>query len=125
MKYASLLSSVLFILAIGIVLGSSPVFAHKPDRCFHTHFGGSTNCKKGIAKKRCSDAKGNKGKCVQGGSHCYCKLFPKKNNSRAGEKLLDLGIGIGEALLDRERDRDHRRRHRNRGRDREEFDEEE
>lgn len=126
MKYVVLLCAVFSVLALGIMPWSSPAYAHKPDRCFHTHFGGNTNCKKGIAKKRCTDAKGNKGKCVQSGSHCYCKLFPKRNNSGAARELLDLGLGIGEVLLDRDRDRDRRRRHRHRGRDRdrEEFYEE-
>ncbi len=100
--------SLAFITSAGFI---NTTQAHTPDRCFHKHFGGNTKCKRGIVKKRCSNANGDKGRCYQSGSHCYCKLFPKKD--KTAEKLLDLGIAIGGAILDKEERKRHRRnRHR-------------
>ena len=75
---AFFITSLILIITSGISNTSS---AHTPDRCFHTHYGGNTNCKRGIVKKACSNAKGEKGRCYQSGSHCYCNLYPKKDRS--------------------------------------------
>ncbi len=98
-------------------------FAHKPDRCFHTHNGGNTNCKSRVPGKRCSDADGNKGRCIQGARFCYCSIHKKSDESTG--PLLDLGIAVGGAILEDKLDRRDRREHRRRRRERDRRDRDE
>ena len=92
-----------------------PVFADRPDRCFHTHYNNTTKCKPGIRGKKCTNAKGNKGRCQQISSKCYCKIY---KNQGSGRELLDLGISIGGAFLEDKLNREHRSEDRRRDRER-------
>ena len=78
-------------ITVGMFLTSNTANAHKPDRCFHTHNGGNTKCKSRVRGKACSDANGNKGRCVQTSRYCYCKI----NKTKRPKIQLDLNIGIG------------------------------
>lgn len=82
--------------------------ADRPDRCFHTHSGGNTSCKRGVRGKTCSDKDGNKGTCRQTSRYCYCSIHKSNDSTRA---LIELGIGVGGILLNEKRDT-NRRRHR-------------
>lgn len=91
-------------IGVAFLCSSTQGFAHRPDRCFHKHFGGSSKCDKGIAKKRCTDAAGNVGKCVQGGSYCYCKITKKKK----GKEVLNMGLDIGTTIY---KSKKHKKKH--------------
>ncbi|MGH1404947.1 MAG: hypothetical protein ACRBBJ_00140 [Rhodomicrobiaceae bacterium] len=88
---------------------SSPAFADKPDRCFHKHYNNKSTCKAGIRGKKCSDAKGNKGKCVQNSTKCYCKIYKKKKN--ANKEMLDLGVDVGISILKSKKHKKHKKHH--------------
>lgn len=90
--------------------GTGSLLAHSPDRCFHTHYNNTTSCKPGIRGKSCTvDASGRKGECTQISRQCYCK--PYKSSSRKAKQLLNLGVAIGEIILEQKgRGRSHRDR---------------
>ena len=88
LRYLSVLFLVFTFLT---VLGIATSYAHRPDRCFHTHNGANTKCKSRVRGKACSDANGNKGRCVQTSRYCYCKI----NKTKRPKIQLDLSIGIG------------------------------
>lgn len=88
-KGALLKVSTLLLTLVFASLISHSAYADRPDRCFHKHYNNKSTCKAGIRGKKCTDAKGNKGKCVQNSTKCYCKIHTKKT-----KQLLDLGLDV-------------------------------
>ena len=99
-------SALLFAVAF-VLLNSQTAFADRPDRCFHKHYNNKTTCKAGIRGKTCTDAQGNKGKCVQNSTKCYCKISVKKNT----KELIDLGLDVGVSILKHKKHKKHHKHH--------------
>lgn len=103
---------VLITFGVAVLFGTyslSFALAHTPDRCFHKHYNNTTKCKSRIRGKKCTDASGNKGKCVQNSSSCYCKIYKKSGNNN---KLIDLGLDVGITILKNKKHKKHNK-HRN------------
>ena len=87
---------------------NSPAFADRPDRCFHKHYNNKSTCKAGIRGKKCTDANGNKGKCVQNSTKCYCRIYKKKSKNK---ELIDLGVDVGISILKSKKHKKHHKHH--------------
>ncbi len=108
--YKSVMASFVVLFSIVVLLGlNSLAFADKPDRCFHKHYNNKSTCKAGIRGKKCSDAKGNKGKCVQNSTKCYCKIYKKKK--KVNKELIDLGVDVGISILKSKKHKKHHKHH--------------
>jgi|GEM_PF-4059568 len=103
-KLATTIFVALFFFAL-----SSPALADRPDRCFHKHYNNKSTCKAGIRGKKCSDANGNKGKCVQNSTKCYCKIYKKKKSAK--KELIDLGVDVGISILKSKKHKKHHKHH--------------
>ena len=99
-----------------ITFGASVVFgtysmsfaqADRPDRCFYKHYNNTTKCKAGIRGKKCTDASGNKGVCVQNSSKCYCKINQKSGN----KEFIDLGLDVGITILKNKKHKKHHKKY--------------
>lgn len=101
-KGALLKISTLFLTLVFASLISQSAYADRPDRCFHKHYNNKSTCKAGIRGKKCTDAKGNKGKCVQNSTKCYCKIHTKKT-----KQLLDLGLDVGVTIMKNKKHKKH------------------
>ena len=106
-KGALLKISTLFLTLVFASLISQSAYADRPDRCFHKHYNNKSTCKAGIRGKKCTDAHGNKGKCVQNSTKCYCKISVKKNT----KKLIDLGLDVGVSIMKHKKHKKHHKYH--------------
>ncbi len=109
-KIVKLLKMTVITLGISGIFGIYSVsfaLADRPDRCFHKHYNNTTKCKAGIRGKKCTDASGNKGKCVQNSSKCYCKINKKSGN----KELIDLGLDVGITILKNKKHKKHHKKH--------------